>query len=61
MTYEYGCENNSCCHTWEAAQKITEPPLAECPKCHQQTAKRLVSGGTGFLLSGEGWFKTGGY
>ncbi len=61
MTYEYGCENEACCHTWEAEQKITEAALTECPKCHKQTAKRLISGGTGFSLRGEGWFKTGGY
>lgn len=61
MTYEYACENESCHHIWEAEQKISEPPLEECPKCHQQTAKRLVSGGTGFTLVGSGWFKTGGY
>lgn len=59
MTYEYACE--ACGHTWEAEQKITEPPATECPKCQQQTAKRLVSGGAGFSLRGEGWFKTGGY
>lgn len=59
MTYEYECE--ACKRTWECEQKITDPPLTECPKCHQQTAKRLVSGGTGFSLRGEGWFKTGGY
>lgn len=59
MTYEYECE--SCGHQWEVEQKITEPPLAECPMCHQEAAKRLISGGTGFSLRGEGWFKTGGY
>lgn len=59
MTYEYQCD--SCKHMWEAEQKITEPALAECPQCHAQAAKRLVSGGLGFSLRGEGWFKTGGY
>ncbi len=55
MTYEYRCSDESCKHTWEAEQKITDPPLTECPRCHQQTAQRLVSGGTGFLLNGTGW------
>ncbi len=59
MTYEYQC--TSCSHEWEAEQKITEEPLKECPQCHKETAKRLVSGGTGTHLKGDGWFKTGGY
>lgn len=55
MTYEYRCR--SCGHTWESEQKITAEPEQECPCCHERTAQRLVSGGTGFQLKGAGWAK----
>jgi putative FmdB family regulatory protein len=54
MTYEYIC--TSCGNGWEAEQSISEKPLTECPSCHQQTAKRQVSGGAGFILKGGGWY-----
>ena len=52
-TYEYVCK--SCGNAWEASQRISESPLTECPKCHQQTAQRLISGGN-FILKGGGWY-----
>lgn len=54
MTYEYVC--TSCQHEWEASQSISEAPLTECPQCHAKTAKRQISGGTGFVLKGGGWY-----
>lgn len=54
MTYEYVC--TSCNHEWEASQSIKDAPLKDCPQCHAQTAKRQVSGGTGFVLKGGGWY-----
>lgn len=54
MTYEYVCE--ACGHQWEAEQSIKERPLRDCTECGKSTAKRLVSGGTGFLLKGGGWY-----
>lgn len=59
MTYEYKCE--ACGHKWEAEQRISADPIKKCPKCDAEAARRLVSGGLGFSLKGEGWFKTGGY
>lgn len=56
-TYEYVCTN--CKHEWTEEQKITEPALQKCPECDNETAKRLISGGTGFQLIGERWGKTG--
>jgi putative FmdB family regulatory protein len=50
-TYEYECE--SCGLKFERQQGITEMPLSECPECHGK-ARRLVSGGTGFILKGTG-------
>ncbi len=54
MTYEYVC--TACQHEWEASQSISEAPLTECPECHAHTAKRQISGGTGFVLKGGGWY-----
>ena len=52
-TYEYVCK--SCGHGWEAQQRISEAALTECPKCHQATAQRQISGGN-FILKGGGWY-----
>lgn len=57
MTYEYECE--ACGHHWEQEQKISEPAVVECPQCKAPKAKRLISGGTGFVLGGSGWAKDG--
>ena len=57
MTYEYACK--SCNHKWEAQQKITDEALDTCPKCDEKTAQRQISGGTGHILKGGGWFKDG--
>ena len=54
MTYEYVCE--ACGHQWEAQQSIKDSPLKKCVSCGEDKAKRLVSGGTGFLLKGGGWY-----
>ena len=59
MTYEYKC--TSCKHKWELTQKINDKPAQKCPECKENTAKRLISGGCGFVLKGSGWFKSGGY
>ena len=52
-TYEYICE--SCKNAWEETQRISEPALDTCPKCHAKTAKRQISGGN-FILKGGGWY-----
>lgn len=52
-TYEYLC--SSCQNAWEEMQKISEPALEVCPKCHQKTARRQISGGN-FILKGGGWY-----
>lgn len=57
MTYEYVC--TACAHEWEAEQSMSEPPLTTCPSCKADTAKRQVSGGTGFILRGGGWYADG--
>jgi putative FmdB family regulatory protein len=57
MTYEYICE--ACGHQWEAEQSIKDSALKVCEACGKSKAKRLVSGGTGFLLKGGGWYADG--
>jgi putative FmdB family regulatory protein len=54
MTYEYMC--TACGHAWEAEQSISAAALKTCPSCHQETARRQVSGGAGFILKGGGWY-----
>lgn len=53
--YEYQC--NSCGHRLESFQKISEEPLKECPKCHENALQKLVSA-AGFQLKGTGWYAT---
>ena len=54
-TYEYRCMN--CGYEFEELQKITDPPLAECPECHGEV-QRLISGGGGILFKGTGFHVT---
>lgn len=53
--YEYQCSH--CHHQFELMQKISEPPVQQCPNCQQNTAERLVSA-AGFQLKGSGWYVT---
>lgn len=53
-TYEYAC--SSCQHEWEFEQSIKDAAVTDCPSCHQQTARRQISKGTGFILKGSGWY-----
>ena len=47
LTYEYICENAECLNEWEEEAEIVDPKQTTCPKCLQETAKRLISGGSG--------------
>lgn len=53
-TYDYECPEG---HRFEVFQRISAEPGAECPECGAQ-AKRLISGGAGFLFKGEGFYIT---
>jgi putative FmdB family regulatory protein len=58
-TYVYSCELHG---EFEEFHSIKEK-LEECPKCKEEgidppkKVKRLISGGTSFILSGTGWAK----
>jgi putative FmdB family regulatory protein len=53
--YEYRCEN--CGHELEQIQKISDPPLVDCPACGQPTLRKQVSAAA-FRLKGGGWYET---
>ena len=46
--YEHVCTNEECKHEWEDEYSIKINPPTTCPKCGQETAKRLIS------LNGKG-------
>ncbi len=48
-TYEYECSD--CGYMFEVKQSITEPPVERCPQCNGRV-KRIISGGTGFIMKG---------
>lgn len=52
--YEYHCTR--CDDHFEVTQKITDSPLAECPKC-QGRVEKLISQSS-FVLKGSGWYQT---
>jgi putative FmdB family regulatory protein len=53
--YEYECQ--ACGKYLEALQKISEPPLTDCPGCGQPQLRKLISA-AGFRLKGSGWYET---
>lgn len=53
--YEYQC--TACGHELEKLQKISDPPLTECPACGKATLRKRVSA-AGFRLKGGGWYET---
>ncbi len=54
-TYDYKCLN--CGFTFEHFQSMTDQPVKDCPKCGGK-AKRLISGGTGLIFRGSGFYIT---
>ncbi len=53
--YEYRCE--ACGHELEVMQKMSEPPLTDCPACGKATLSKMISA-AGFQLKGSGWYVT---
>ena len=52
-TYEYSCDG--CGNAFEKFEPMTSRPSKKCPKCGK-TAKRVISGGAGFLFKGQGFY-----
>ena len=53
--YEYRCSR--CEHEFEVWQKMSDPPVKVCPKCHAHKVEKLVSLSS-FQLKGSGWYAT---
>lgn len=54
-TYEYKCLE--CDKVFEEFQKMTDPPITSCRFCGG-VVKRLISGGSGLLFKGSGFYIT---
>ena len=53
-TYDYRCENG---HSFEEFQSMLAAPIKICPICGGK-AERLISGGTGLIFKGSGFYIT---
>lgn len=56
-TYDYICD--ACEYRFETQQEITADPLKKCPECGKMQLRRIVSGGLGFQLKGNGFYGNG--
>ena len=54
-TYDYKCE--SCDNTFEYFQNMSDKPLSKCLDCNGKV-RRLVSGGSGLIFKGSGFYLT---
>lgn len=55
-TYDYQCDK--CGHLFEAFQNMSDDPLKECPSCNEESLRRLISGGSGVIFKGSGFYVT---
>jgi putative FmdB family regulatory protein len=53
--YAYKCE--SCGHSKDVLQKMSDAPLTDCPACGAATFKKQLTA-AGFQLKGSGWYAT---
>ncbi len=53
--YEYQCKE--CGHELDALQKISDPPLVDCPACNADQLRKKISAPQ-FRLKGSGWYET---
>jgi putative FmdB family regulatory protein len=53
-TYEYECEG--CHHTFEVAQRFSDPPPKACPRCRGRVRKVFYP--VGVIFRGSGWHVT---
>ena len=54
-TYWYRCQ--TCKHEFEEFQRISEPPVRECPSCGG-IVMRVITGGAGLIFKGSGFYIT---
>ena len=55
-TYDYIC--NDCEKMYEYFQPMSDAPMRECPKCKKNSLRRVISGGTGLIFKGSGYYLT---
>lgn len=53
--YAYKCE--SCGYARDVLQKLSDPPLTDCPHCGASSFKKQLTA-AGFQLKGSGWYVT---
>ena len=54
-TYDYKCKK--CSHTFEYYQTMSDAPLELCPECKGEL-RRLISGVSGLIFKGSGFYFT---
>ena len=54
-TYNYKC--NDCNHHFLVFQKMSDDSIEECPQCEGQV-RRIISGGSGMIFKGTGFYLT---
>jgi putative FmdB family regulatory protein len=55
-TYDYVCKK--CGHAFEAFQSMKDDALTTCPKCGEESLKRLIGTGAGLIFQGSGFYET---
>ena len=55
-TYDYRCD--SCGHTFDAFQKMSDEALILCPECNERSLRRLIGSGAGIIFKGSGFYET---
>jgi putative FmdB family regulatory protein len=55
-SYDYEC--NACGHSFEAFQSMSDDPLKTCPECNEKSLRRLITGGSGIIFKGSGFYVT---
>ena len=60
FTYDYECEN--CGHKETLRLPMSRAlKVSKCPICSEKTLIRLIGNGAGFILKGDGFYKSGGF
>ena len=54
-TYNYKCD--SCDHYFTVLQSMNDGPIKKCGNCGEPV-KRIISGGTGMIFKGDGFYLT---
>ena len=55
-TYDYIC--NECKKMFEYFQSMSADPFTDCPECKKDSLRRIISGGTGLIFKGSGYYLT---